>query len=77
MRPAGVMVAVALATAVPACTLASVGLTASAISTHNEIADSDHHWNYSTPLLISALVGLAGDILFIFIAQREWSKPMT
>ena len=55
----------------------TVGLTASVISTHNEIADSSSHWNYGTPLLVSALIGLAADIGIFLVMSKQWSQPMT
>jgi hypothetical protein len=69
------LVAIALMSTAPACTLISVGLTASTIGTHNEISDS--HWSYTTPLLISAAIGLVVDIAVFLKASDMWSQPMT
>ena len=77
MRLASLTAIVALATATPACTLVTVGLTTSVISTHNEIADSSSHWNYGTPLLVSALIGLVADIGILLVMSKQWSQPMT
>ena len=68
---------IALAAATPACTLVTVGLTSTVISTHNEIADSSSHWNYGVPVLISAVIGLAADIAILMFGAKQWSRPMT
>ncbi len=71
------VVAVVLACGVPGCTLVSMGVSASVIGIHNGIADDENHWNYGTPLLVSALLGLVIDFLLLKEGASMWSKPMT
>jgi hypothetical protein len=73
----GVLFVAAIAATTPACTLGAIGVTSSAIGIHNEIADSSSHWNYTTPLLISAAVGFAVDIASLLLLAHQWDKPMT
>ena len=71
------MVAAALAVAVPSCTLVGLGVGASVTATHNGFAEERDDWNYTTPVLVGAGIGLVFDILLIMYMSKQWSKPMT
>ena len=75
MRLSGLAITIGLAGATPACTLVTMGLTSSTIEIHNTLADS--HWDYATPMLVSAAFGLVVDIVFLIYMNKQWSKPMT
>jgi len=59
------------------CTLGAMGVTSSTIALHNDIADDRSQWSYGTPLLVSAAIGLACDVVFLVFFAKAWSRPMT
>ena len=71
------MTRLVLALSLSACTLAAIGTTSSTIGLHNAATDSKDRWDYETPVIVSALVGLAFDIGFLLFLNKQWSKPMT
>ncbi len=76
MRKVNVAIALALACATPACTLAAMGATSTTIRIHNWRVDDKEEWSYGWPLLISGLTGLAVDIIYLYYAEKMWSKPI-
>jgi hypothetical protein len=67
----------ALLVTLSSCTLVAPLTTASAIGTHNTFTDDQNDWHYTTPVIVSAVVGLVFDIGFIMMMKSQWSKPMT
>lgn len=72
--------AAVLALSVSGCTLAGGGIGAGAVSVHNWDVPDDHpedDWSKTKGFLIGAGIGLVADIIVLFIAAKQWSKPMT
>lgn len=67
----------ALVSMLASCTVLAPIATGTTIATHNAIADDQNAWHYTTPLLVSAGVGLVADILLFYALARAWSHPMT
>ena len=67
----------ALAATLSSCTIVAPMTTASTIGTHNALTDDQNDWHYTTPLVVSAVVGLVFDIGFLMMMKSQWSKPMT
>ena len=59
------------------CTFGLPLTTAAAVGTHNGLVDTDHEWSYAAPLVVSAVLGLAVDVAFLLLLNKQWSKPMT
>ena len=71
------VISAALVSTLTSCTVLAPMATASTIATHNAIADDQNAWHYTTPVLVSAGVGLVFDLLLFYYGANMWSKPMT
>ncbi|MEO7734399.1 MAG: hypothetical protein ABIY55_25810 [Kofleriaceae bacterium] len=74
-HPLGVVLALALA--LPGCTVVGIGVASGTTGIHNAAVDPADQWGYTTPILIGATIGLIADIVFLKFLQHQWAKPMT
>jgi len=72
--------AVILALSLSSCTLLGGATGAGAAAVHNWDVPDDHSeddWSKTTGFLIGASIGLVVDLVILFVAAKQWSKPLT
>jgi hypothetical protein len=74
------LLAAALATAVPGCTIGGAVTGGLIVRHHNsDVPDDqpDDRWSAGTGVLVGLALGLAIDVLIIRALAIPWSRPMT